>query len=288
MTGKQKRTPPPPKYRDFVTFAQAWLLPVVNVRLAEGNREGTYTWCPLWWSHRAVSVRIAHLHPAFETSRARSDGGAVSSYLLHHVDAHFRVIMDAANGPLHRCTRTKHVAVPSLTAEPVPPGWFGLATPTPPPPRSPSGEDSAQPPPLRFTSFVDFVEQWLLPVTCFRLAGKNREGNLTWCRQWWRHRAVAVRFAALHAVFEAARRSDDGTAMSSLFINHIDPQMRMILDAANGPLYRCSPEHHNDIAALSFRAVPEGWFGMPGDEIPVEEAGFGPDFRMLSAAFSTP
>lgn len=75
--------------------------------------------------------------------------------------------------------------------------------------------------------------------------------------------------------------------MSSLFINHIDPQMRMILDAANGPLYRCSPEHHNDIAALSFRAVPEGWFGTPGVEIPVEAAGFGPDFRMLGEALDT-
>ncbi|MFE9328253.1 DUF4913 domain-containing protein [Nocardia sp. NPDC052278] len=277
MSGKQrgKQPPPPPRYPNFVTFAESWLLPVITLRMAEANREGTNTWCTSWWKHRAVSVRIAHLHPAFEAARARTDGAAISSYLLQHVDPHFRVILDAAHGPLHRCTRTKHVALPSLPFDSVPPGWFGLATAS----QSHSSEDPDEPPALRYTSFVDFVEQWLLPVISVRLAGANREGNLTWCRQWWRHRAVAVRFAALHATFEAARRSEDGSAMSSLFVHHIDPQFRVILDAANGPLYRCSPTEHSDVPSLPFSTVPRAWFGLLGIPVPVEDAGFGPDFR---------
>ncbi|MET8428569.1 DUF4913 domain-containing protein [Nocardia sp. NPDC004860] len=48
----------------------------------------------------------------------------------------------------------------------------------------------------------------------------------------------------MHAAFEAARRSDDDTAMSTLFVAHIDPRLRVILDAAQGPLHRCTPERH--------------------------------------------
>ncbi|MBF6302781.1 DUF4913 domain-containing protein [Nocardia amamiensis] len=280
MTGKKRNTaatPPPPRFADFVSFAESWLLPLITVRLAEANREGTYTWCTRWWAHRAVAVRIAHLHSAFETHRARDDAAAVSSYLLQHVDRHFEVILDAANGPLHRCTRTKHVAVPSLPFDPVPPEWFGPAITR----AAPSGGED-EPPPLRFPSFVEFTEQWLLPVTSVRLVGQGREGNFTWCRQWWRHRAVAVRFAAVHAIFEAARRSEDRSQMSSLFVSHIDPQMRKILDAAKGPLHRCTPERHTDSPGLPVAAVPHDWFEPPGTITAVEDAGFGPDFRILN------
>ncbi|MGW5219918.1 DUF4913 domain-containing protein [Nocardia sp. NPDC004085] len=286
MTGKKRNAtatpspPPPQRFADFVTFAESWLLPLQSVRLAEANREGTYTWCTKWWAHRAVAVRIAHLHTAFETFRAREDAAAVSSYLLGHVDRHFQIIFDAANGPLHRCSRTKHVAVPSLPFDPAPPEWFGPAVAPPPPPTDDGAED--QPPPLRFPTFVEFTEQWLLPVISVRLIGQGREGMYTWCRQWWRHRTVAVRFAALHAIFEAARRSEDRSQMSSLFVGHIDPHMRLILDAANGPLHRCTPEHHTDSPGLPFADVPVDWFGPPESLVAVEDAGFGPDFRALN------
>ncbi|WP_051407436.1 DUF4913 domain-containing protein [Nocardia sp. CNY236] len=261
-------------------FAESWLLPLVTLRLAEASREGTYTWCTRWWSHRAVSVRIAHLHSAFEAARATGNADAISSYILQHVDPSFRLMLDAANGPLHRCTRTKHVAVPSLPFDPVPPGWFGPAIAA----GAPAASDSEDgPPPLRFASFVEFTQQWLLPVISVRLAGQGREGNYTWCRQWWRHRTVAVRFAALHSVFEASLRTDDRGRMSSLFVFHIDPHMRLLLDAANGPLHRCTPERHTDSVGLPFTPVPLGWFDSEaGDSVAVEDAGFGPDFRIIN------
>ncbi|WP_280421508.1 DUF4913 domain-containing protein [Nocardia carnea] len=274
--GKSK-APPPPYYGSFVAFAERWLLPFVQVRLGEANREQTYTWCSRWWSHRAVAVRVAHLHSAFEASRIATDAGAFSSFCLDHVDPHIRYIMDAANGPLHRCNRSKHVPSTGLPADPVPPGWFGQLPTTVP--ESTDGQED-EPPLVRFANYVDFTEQWLLPVISVRLVGKGREGGYTWCRQWWRHRSVVLRIAALHTVFEASRRSDDRKAMSILFTRHIDRHMSSILDAAKGPLHRCTPDSHDEVAGLPFASVPLGWFA-PDALVPVEDRGFGPDYTHL-------
>ncbi|WP_063001519.1 DUF4913 domain-containing protein [Nocardia mikamii] len=260
-----------PAYSDFVTFAEQWLFPFVTVRLAEANREHTWTWCSQWWRHRAVSVRIAHLHRGFEAMRADKNAAGLSTFILHHVDPHFGVILDAANGPLHRCTRTKHVALPSLSCEPVPPGWFK--------PPGKSDTESGNTKPYRFGHYADFVEQWLLPVTAVRIAANHREDQYTWCRRWWDHRSVAVRLAALHVVFEAARVAEDGSAMSTLFVSHIDPHFRYILDAANGPLHRCTPDHHTPETGLPTADVPANWFTTLGNTAPTDDLGFGPDFR---------
>lgn len=276
--GTAKKAPKPPAYTDFVNFGEKWLFPFVTVRMAEANREQTYTWCAQWWRHRPVAVRIAHLHSAFEASRRSQSGGAISAFLLSHIDAHMRIILDAANGPLHRCTRTKHTALQSLSADPVPPGWFG--PPKHPPAANSDGNEPKTKPP-RFTHYSTFVHRWLLPVTAVRVAANHREGQYTWCRQWWAHHGVAVRFAALHAVFEAARITEDRAAMSTLFVSHIDPHMRVILDAAQGPLHRCTPTRHVPQPGLPFDAVPTAWFGSPRQSLSVDELGFGPDFRAL-------
>ncbi len=267
----RQRKPMAPAYPDFVTFAEQWLFPFITVRLAEANREHTWTWCSQWWRHRAVAVRIAHLHRAFEAMRADKNAAGLSTFILHHLDSHFGVILDAANGPLHRCTRTKHVALPSLSCEPVPPGWFK-------PPVKPDTE-SSNTKPYRFGHYADFVEQWLLPVTAVRIAANHREDQYTWCRRWWDHRSVAVRLAGLHVVFEAARIAEDRSAMSTLFVSHIDPHLRYILDAVNGPLHRCCPDRHTPETGLPTADVPANWFATLGNTAPTEDLGFGPDFR---------
>ncbi|MBF6439686.1 DUF4913 domain-containing protein [Nocardia cyriacigeorgica] len=282
---KSKAAPKPPQYAHFTDFVTTWLLPTINVRLAEANRENTYTWCERWWAHRTVAVRFAHLHAAFEAQRRSSTGSSLSTFLLSHVDAHLKVILDAANGPLHRCTRREHVSTASLPFDPVPPGWFGPPK-TPSPEPNPTGGDRGEgaagvKTPPRFAHYSQFVQKWLLPVTSVRIAANQREGQYTWCRQWWRHQAVVVRFAAVHRVFEAALRADDKTAMSTLFVRHIDPHMRYILDAANGPLYRCTPDDHLDTPGLPTAPVPDNWFGVPGATTPIEHLGFGPDYRDL-------
>ncbi|MBC7299380.1 DUF4913 domain-containing protein [Nocardia mangyaensis] len=264
--------PMPPQFGHFTDFANAWMLPTINVRLAEANRENTFTWCTRWWSHRPVAVRVAHVHTAFEAMRRSKAGSSLSTFLLSHFDPHVNLILDAAHGPLHRCTRTHHQATPSLPFDPVPPGWFGT--------KPPVVDDDK--PPKKFDHYSEFAEQWLLPVTSVKIAANNREGQYTWCRQWWRHQSVAIRFAGLHACFEAAVNAEDKMAMSALFVRHIDPQFRYILDAANGPLHRCTPDQHIDTSGLTSEQVPANWFGAPGSTIPIEALGFAPDFRALA------
>ncbi|MEV0768527.1 DUF4913 domain-containing protein [Nocardia salmonicida] len=268
-----KNPPIPPQFSHFTQFAQNWMLPTISVRLAEANRENTYTWCSRWWAHRPVAVRIAHLHTAFEAMRRSKAGSGLNTFLLSHFDPHVYEILDAANGPLHRCTRTHHQPTPSLSFDPVPPDWFGT---------KPANDGGGDKPSKKFVTYSDFVQGWLLPVTSVKIAANNREGQYTWCRQWWRHQGVAIRFAGLHACFEAAVRAEDKMAMSALFVRHIGPQIRHILDAANGPLHRCTPDRHIDSPGLVAQRVPANWFGTPGTSTPVEYLGFGPDFRTLT------
>ena len=279
-TATKKPAGKPPQYSNFVDFTEQWLLPVISVRLDERIREGTWTWCRQWWCHRAASVRFAQLHRAFEQARRR---GTISGFLLEHVDPHMRLILDASKGPLHRCSRAHHQHLPALPWDPVPPGHFGPAISRPAPQaKKDDGDPKATPP--RFVDFVAFTEQWLLPRISVRLTGQNREGTYTWCRSWWSHTAVAVRFAAIHKMFEAARTSDDDAMMSSLFVRHIDPHIKLILDAAQGPLYACTPNQHDPTPSLPHTAMPPAWFDTPGESVAVEDLGFGPDFRLLATA----
>ncbi|MGN2636501.1 DUF4913 domain-containing protein [Nocardia takedensis] len=273
----------PPSYPHFVAFAERWLLPLISVRISGGQRENTYTWCAQWWAHRPVAVRVAYMHAAFEASR----GAGASGFVTGHVDPHFRVILDAAKGPLHRCTPTEHVETPSLPFEPVPAHRIPITKPRPE--STVTGADSTEgtdavkkPPPPRFTDYGAWVQQWLLPVTAVRIAAQHREGTYTWCRRWWEHHSVAVRFALLHTAFEAAVTAADLTALSSLFTRQIDPTMRTVLDAAHGPLHRCTPSEHLDSPGLAADRVPRHWFGPPGARPPIERLGFGPDFRALT------
>ncbi|MFF0546610.1 MULTISPECIES: DUF4913 domain-containing protein [Nocardia] len=269
--------PMPPQFVHFTDFASRWMLPTISVRLAEANRENTFTWCSRWWAHRPVAVRVAHLHTAFEAMRRAKAGSSLSTFLLTHFDPHVNLILDAANGPLHRCTRNHHQATPSLPFDPVPPGWFGTTSTT-----TTTVDDDK--PAKKFGHYSEFVQRWLLPVVSVKIAANNREGQYTWCRQWWRHQSVAIRFAGLHACFEAAVNAEDKQAMSALFVRHIDPQVRYILDAANGPLHRCTPDRHIDSPGLGGEPVPSNWFGIAGSSTPVHQLGFGPDFRAFTEA----
>ncbi len=277
--GANPTTATPPQFAHFTDFVTGWMLPTLSLRLAEANRENTYTWCSRWWAHRPAAVRIAHLHTAFEAMRRSKVGSALNTFLLSHLDNHVHHLLDAANGPLHRCTRAHHQSTPSLPFDPVPVGWFGTR---------PAGEPDDGKPAKKFGHYSEFVEQWLLPVTSVKIAANNREGQYTWCRQWWRHQPVAVRFSGLHACFEAAVKAEDKMAMSTLFVSHIDPQMRYILEAANGPLHRCTPEVHVDSPGLSAVRAPQDWFGPPGTTLPVEHLGFGPDFRQFAETGEQP
>lgn len=126
-----------------------------------------------------------------------------------------------------------------------------------------STDSEQEPPALAYPWFVDWLEDWFFPQYARRVVSGNREGTHTWCAQWWRHREVAVRLAALWQAWEAARITPDGSAMSGWWLMHADPQMRALTDAANGPMWRCTPQRHDQVATLPIEPVPFGFFPRP-------------------------
>ncbi|WP_433600357.1 DUF4913 domain-containing protein [Nocardia sp. CA-135953] len=261
-------TPAQNKYPTHSTWFESWLVPQIARKLSSGNREGTFTFCAQWWLHTEVSCRMAFLHSAWEASRLSKDGSAMSAWFLHHLDPHLRVVMDAASGPMWRCTPDRHVAIPTLPFQTVPDGSF---------------------PPTPTTSVADahyrfhylWFEDWLAPRVARKLSSGNREGTSTFCAQWWLHTEVACRMAFLHSAWEASRLSKDGSAMSAWFLHHLDPHLRVMMDAASGPMWRCTPDRHVAIPTLPARRIPLGWFATP--HLPTD-TGFGPDFRNRRSA----
>jgi len=135
-----------------------------------------------------------------------------------------------------------------------------------------STESEQQPPALAYPWFVDWLDDWFFPQYARRLAAGNREGTLTWCAQWWRHREVSVRLAALWQAWEAARITPDGSAMNGWWLMHADPTMRQLTDAANGPMWRCTPQRHDQVATLPVQPVPPGYFPRSAKQEPIHAA----------------
>lgn len=233
-------------------------------------------------------MRLYSLWRAWEAARVDSED-AMNRWWVQHADSHLGVILDGEAGPLYRCVGG-HVDAPALTVVEVPDMWFGHGLDPEPATRrrhayAPTsvgrpgdGRDGEEgKPPDVFASFVEWVEVWLAPTITRKLPGHGKGG--TWCAQWWRHREAAVR---LHAVWRAWETAvvTSGAALSSWWVHGLDPQLRVLLDGVNGPLYRCTPVTHTAAAALVTAAVPAGWFAHPLRESGCDPfGGFGPDFR---------
>ncbi|WP_067666040.1 DUF4913 domain-containing protein [Nocardia miyunensis] len=138
MSSPAETPPPPPEFGHFSDWVERWLTQVVSRRLLTGNREGTYSWCAQWWRHTEVCFRLAALHQGWEEARAKG-GSAMSGWCVYHLDPQLRVLLDAANGPMWRCTAEHHVGEQTLPSEPVPPAWFTIDD----PPNAPAGDAMA-------------------------------------------------------------------------------------------------------------------------------------------------
>lgn len=106
-----------------------------------------------------------------------------------------------------------------------------------------------------FANVVEFVEGFFLPVIRRRIS--DNDGGLSWDPRWWAYPEVLARLAALHQAWEEARASDSMSAMSSWWIQHLEPHLRVILDGDTGPMA-------NAKADRSFM----GWPALPADLVP--------------------
>ncbi|QQM55682.1 DUF4913 domain-containing protein [Rhodococcus pyridinivorans] len=119
-------------------------------------------------------------------------------------------------------------------------------------------EDEADAPPTKEPKFADVIE-WVngffLPVIRRRIS--DNDGGLSWDPRWWAYPEVVARLSALHQAWEEARASDSMSAMSSWWIQHLEPHLRVILDGDTGPMANAKSDR-------SFM----GWPAMSADPVP--------------------
>jgi len=114
------------------------------------------------------------------------------------------------------------------------------------------GEGRIEP---KFANVVEFVQGYFLPVIRRRIS--DNDGGLSWDSRWWAYPEVVARLTALHYAWEEARASDSASAMSSWWIQHLEPHLRVILDGDTGPMANAKSDG-------SFM----GWLAMPVDPMP--------------------
>ncbi|NCL75752.1 DUF4913 domain-containing protein [Rhodococcus sp. YH1] len=118
-------------------------------------------------------------------------------------------------------------------------------------------EDEPEEKQPKFKNVIEFVEGFFVPVIRRRIS--DNDGGLSWDPRWWAYPEVVARLTALHQAWEEARASDSMSAMSSWWIQHLEPHLRVILDGDTGPMA-------NAKADRSFI----GWPAMPSDPVPAE------------------
>lgn len=106
-----------------------------------------------------------------------------------------------------------------------------------------------------FGNVVEFVEGYFVPVIRRRIS--DNDGGLSWDPRWWAYPEVVARLTALHQAWEEARVSDSGMAMSSWWVQHLEPHLRVILDGDTGPMANAKSDR-------SFM----GWPAIPADPVP--------------------
>ncbi|MFI6982222.1 DUF4913 domain-containing protein [Embleya sp. NPDC050154] len=109
-----------------------------------------------------------------------------------------------------------------------------------------------------FESVDRFVVDYMVKVIERRL---NRS-SIMWCPAWWKHPEAIIRFTAIWRAFEYLRH-DAALGMSTWWLQHADPHLRMLMDPELGPFVACDPrEGHSDrpLAELPIEpSPPEMW-----------------------------
>lgn len=109
---------------------------------------------------------------------------------------------------------------------------------------------------LEFPTMAAFVEGYIAQLYRREISALGTEKKRRWCSQWWVHGEAVARFEAMWTAFEHLRHGD-GEEMSTLWLNHIDPHMAILL-SPEGPFKYCTNEsgHSNRLVALPTVTAP--------------------------------
>ena len=102
------------------------------------------------------------------------------------------------------------------------------------------------------------VETWVEHV--YAVVYVRKVGQVQrWCPQWWAHAEAIVRLTALWRTWEAARASDEDSAMADWLRTYFDA-LNPVLLADDGPFASCSADAHREQRPLPLTAPPVGFW----------------------------
>lgn len=120
---------------------------------------------------------------------------------------------------------------------------------------TPPAKDPIEP---LYENVFDWVDGFFMMVIRRKINPSPGTG-LSWDQRWWLYPEVVARLTALHYAWEEARASDKPSAMSSWWIHHLEPHIRVIFDGETGPM------SHADTAGSW-----SGWPALEGEAVPEE------------------
>jgi len=97
-----------------------------------------------------------------------------------------------------------------------------------------------------------------------------------WCAQWNEHAEAVSRLEALWRSWEVLRR-EPGLGMASWFVNHLDPNLSVLL-SRGGTFSQCSPDRHESLMRLPTASTP----GSTGASMPSNDPGVAPRLAGLA------
>ncbi|CAH0300073.1 DUF4913 domain-containing protein [Rhodococcoides fascians] len=117
------------KFSSFDAWFETWLSAIVARKLSSSAGKNR-VFCPRWFEHPEVVVRLHALWTAWEAASAAEDGAAMSAWWVHHADPQLRTMLDAEHGPMYLCSRDSHQKTPPirLNLAQSPAGWFDELT----------------------------------------------------------------------------------------------------------------------------------------------------------------
>ncbi|MFG2774922.1 DUF4913 domain-containing protein [Streptomyces sp. NPDC048350] len=116
------------------------------------------------------------------------------------------------------------------------------------PPEQQSGSEEGE---FFYADVFVFVTEYLSQMLRRRINGSSA----TWCPRWWAHPEAGARLSALWLAWEQLRQ-EPGAGMSTWWLHHADPHLRVLMDPDMGPFAACSPK--------------DGHTAYPFDPLPVE------------------
>lgn len=131
---------------------------------------------------------------------------------------------------------------PAAPAPPAPSGEAGASRPSKGKKRGKGRKGKAakeQPPPLVFSNVEEFVRDYVAPTYRRKLGSSTA----TWCPEWWRHEEALQRLGAMWRTWENLRH-DPVAGLSTWFLQHGDPHMRVLMDPDGGPFAACTKKGH--------------------------------------------